>query len=457
MDAVASQKNDRREIFGWLAYDWANSVFFTTVVSALIGQYITALAQQAVGENGVVLSLGFLGTVTAKSLFPYSVGLSVFVQIFFLPLMGAIADYTNLKKTFLAIFCYLGVAACCLLFFIDGNLYLLGCVFFIVANLSAGASIVFYNSFLPDITDENTRDKISSWGFAAGYISGSLVLVANLLLLQNAESLGISINMAVRICLLTAGVWWGGFALITFALVKQRPSERETPKNKNFISAGFSELGGTFRELFKLKHTLIFLIAYLLYNDGIQTVISQSGVFLTQELFVAKGLEIDTSFLLIALLIAQVVGLFGALAFERIARVSSTKTAIIISLVIWSAIVIYAYKFLSTTTEAYVMSAFIGFVLGGSQALSRSLFSKMIPQGRESAFFGIYEISERGTSWIGPVVFGFVAQMTNSYRQAILALIFFFIVGSVILFFTDTTRAIREAGNFTEDEPEKAI
>jgi len=452
MDTTVPKKNNRREIFGWLAYDWANSVFFTTVVSALIGQYITALAQAAVGENGVVLSLGFFGTVTAKSLFPYSVGFSVFVQIFFLPLLGAIADYTNLKKTFMAFFCYLGVVACCLLFFVDGSLYLMGCVFFIVANLSAGASIVFYNSFLPDISDENQRDKVSSWGFAVGYVSGSLILVANLLLLQNAESLGISINMAVRICLLTAGVWWGGFALITFALVKQRESVRESPKGKNFLAAGFSELGETFRELFKLKHTLLFLIAYLLYNDGIQTVISQSGVFLSQELFVAKGLEIDTSFLLIALLIAQIVGLFGALAFERISRLTSTKTAIIISLVIWSIIVIYAYKFLSSTTEAYIMSGFIGFVLGGSQALSRSLFSKMIPKGRESAYFGIYEISERGTSWIGPVVFGFVAQMTNSYRQAILALIFFFIVGSVILFFTNTNRAIREAGNTPPEE-----
>ncbi len=452
MENVKLEKNNPREIFGWLAYDWANSVFFTTVVSALIGEYITALAQSAVGENGVVLSLGVFGTVTAKSLFPYSVGLSVFLQIFFLPLMGAIADYTNLKKTFMAFFCYLGVIGCCLLYFVEGNLFLLGCVFFIVANLSAGASMVFYNSFLPDITDEKSRDKVSSWGFAAGYFSGSLILVANLLLLKNVETIGITTGLAVRICLLTAGIWWGAFALLTFYLVKQRPSQRRIPPGKNFIQAGFSELGETFRELFKLKYTLTFLIAYLLYNDGIQTVISQSSIFLSQELFVSKGLKTDTSFLLIALLIAQVVGLFGALAFERIARFTSAKTAIIISLVIWSIIVIYAYAVLDSVTEAYVMSGAIGFVLGGSQALSRSLFSKMIPKGRESAFFGIYEISERGTSWIGPVVFGLVAQLTNSYRQAILALIFFFIAGSIILFFADTNRAIRDAGNTAPEE-----
>jgi len=219
-DSLQFPKNDRKEIFGWLMYDWANSVFFTTVVSALLASYVTALAQAAVGENGVVLDLGFLGSVTAMSLFPYAVGVSVFAQVFFLPLMGAIADYTNLKKKFLAFFCYLGSFATCLLFFVDGNLYLMGTLFFIVANLAAGASIVFYNSYLPDITDEALRDKVSSWGFATGYISGSLMLVFNLILLSYAEDLGITINMAVRICLLSAGLWWGGFSLFTFALLK---------------------------------------------------------------------------------------------------------------------------------------------------------------------------------------------------------------------------------------------
>ena len=449
---LENTKNNSREIFGWITYDWANSVFFTTVVGVLIGQYITTLAQQAVGENGVVFSVGGYNLVTAKSLFPYSVGLSVFLQIFFLPVMGAIADYTNLKKTFMAFFCYLGAFTCCLLFFIQGNLYVLGAVFFIISNLSAGASIVFYNSFLPDITTEDKRDKVSSWGFAAGYISGGLVLFANLVFLNYAESLGVSVGVAVRICILTAGIWWGGFALLTFFLVKRRNPVREAPAGKNYVAAGMGELIATFRELFNLKHTLMFLIAYLLYNDGIQTVITSSSIFISQELFIARGLEVDNTVLIIAFLIAQIVAFIGALVFERIAHFTNSKIAIIISLVIWSAIVIFAYGFLYTLTQAYIMSGLIGFVLGGSQALSRSLFSKMIPHGRESAYFGIYEISERGTSWLGPVVFGFVAQMTDSYRPAILALIVFFIVGSIILLFTDTDQAIREAGNVIPQE-----
>lgn len=446
------RKNDPKEIFGWLVYDWANSVFSTTVAGVLIGDYLTVLAQNAVGENGVIFSLGGYDLVTAKSMFTYSVGLSVFFQIFFLPVLGAIADYTHLKKTFMAFFCFLGAIACCLLFFVQGNLYLLGCAFFIVSNLSFGAAVVFYNSFLPDITTEDQRDKVSSWGFAAGYLSGAIVLVANLIFLKNADALGITVDYAVRICLLVSGLWWGGFALVTFALLKQRQPERSVPIGKNYLSAGLGELKETFRELYKLKHTLRFLIAYLLYNDGIQTVIAASSIFLSQELFVSRGLVTDRSVLFIAFLIAQIVAFFGAIVFERIAHFTSAKTAIIISLVIWSGVVIYAYGYLNTIGQAYVMSGMIGFVLGGSQALSRSLFSKMIPRGRESSFFGIYEISERGTSWIGPIVFGLVAQLTNSYRPAILALIVFFVVGSLILIFTDTDRAVREAGNLTPGE-----
>ena len=288
-------------------YDWANSVFSTTVVGVLIGDYITVLAQKAVGENGVVFSLGGYDLVTAKSVFSYSVGLSVFLQIFFLPIMGAIADYTHLKKTFMAFFCFLGVIACCLLYFIQGNLYVLGCVFFLVSNLSFGASVVFYNSFLADITTEDQRDKVSSWGFAAGYASGFIVLLGNLWFLKKCESYGISTEMAVRLCLLFSGLWWGGFAFLTFGLVKQRQPEREVPEGKNYLSAGLAELKETFIELFKLKHTLRFLTAYLLYNDGVQTVITASSIFLSQELFVARGLETDRTVLIIAFLIAQFV------------------------------------------------------------------------------------------------------------------------------------------------------
>ncbi|MBE7516476.1 MAG: MFS transporter [Chloracidobacterium sp.] len=440
-------KNDRREIFGWLCYDWANHSFFTLVLGVLIGEYLTSLAQRSVGDNGAILSFGGYGLVTAKSLYSYSVGISVFLQVFFLPTLGAIADYTHLKKTFLAVFCYLGAFACALLVFAGEGHYLFGALLFILANLGAGASIVFFNSFLSDITTEDMRDKVSSWGFAAGYLGGIATLIVGFLILYNAERFGLSRVEAERLCFLAAGIWWGGFSIFTLLLLKTRLPAREAPAGKSYLAIGISELTDTFRELFRLKRTFHFLLGYLLYNDGIQTVIAMSAVFLSQELFESRGIETDRIVLLIAFFLAQIFGFIGALLFERIANFTSTKTAILISLAIWSLIVIYAYGFLENTTEAYIMSAAIGLVLGGSQALSRSLFSQMIPKGRESAFFGLYAISERGTSWIGPLVFGLVAQLTNSYRPAILCLIAFFVIGSIILFFTNTKQAIIDAGN----------
>src|SRR5436305_3905543 len=196
-------RNDRREIFGWMMYDWANSAFQTTVVTALAGPYLTALAQSAVGENGVVLHLGPMASVTAKSLFPYCIAVSVFLQIFLLPTLGAVADYTHLKKPLMAAFCYAGATATALLFFVFGNRYLAGALLLIGANLSFGASIVLYNAYLNDITTEDRRDAVSSRGYALGYLGGGLLLAGNLALVSFADALGISQGMAVRVSLLS--------------------------------------------------------------------------------------------------------------------------------------------------------------------------------------------------------------------------------------------------------------
>jgi len=440
-------RNDRREIFGWMMYDWANSAFQTTVVTALAGPYLTALAQGAVGENGVVLHLGPIASVTAKSLFPYCIAVSVFLQIFLLPILGAVADYTHLKKPLMAAFCYAGAAATALLFFVFGNRYLAGALLLIVANLSFGASIVLYNAYLNDITTEDRRDAVSSRGYALGYLGGGLLLAGNLALVSFADALGISQGMAVRVSLLSAGLWWGGFAAITFALLKPRAPVRRITGARSPVAMSLGELANTFRELRRLPHTLRYLIAYMAFNDGIQTVISIASVFLAQELFVAQGRPVSDSFLMGLILMVQFVAFFGSLLFERIAAAVGTKRAILLSLVIWTAVVVYAYGFLQSIPEAWLMGGVIAVVLGGSQALSRSLFSQMIPAGREASFFGLYEISERGTSWIGPLIFGAVVGATNSYRQAILSLIVLFILGIVVLAMTDTDRAVRDAGN----------
>ena len=438
-----ADKNDKREIFGWKMYDWANSAFYTTVVGALFSPYLTRLAQAAVGENGVVLDLGPLGAVTAKSLPTLCVSISVGAQVFLLPILGALGDYSDLKKRMMALFCYIAVLANCLMFFIKDNLYLAGGLLFIVANVCFGASNVFYNAFLPEITTEDQADKVSSRGYAYGYLGGAILLVFNLLLVLRAEQLGISTGLAVRLSLLSAGLWWGGFAIITFALLKRRPMKKQLPPGKGYISAGFSEIVSTFKELRRLPLTARYLLGYLIYNDGIQTVIFAASAFLEQELFPGG----NPVFLLEIFVMVQFVAVPGALLFERLAYMIKTKNTIIVSLIIWATIVIYANRFLHTVAEAWVLSAAIALVLGGSQALSRSLFAKMIPAGKEASFFGLYEVSERGTSWMGPLLFSIVIARTGSYRAALLSLIFFFVVGLVVLWITDTDRGIREAGN----------
>ncbi|MCC6988231.1 MAG: MFS transporter [Acidobacteria bacterium] len=424
-------------------YDWANSAFTTTVVTVFAGPYLTALAQAAVSDNGVVMTIGPLA-VTAKSLFPYCVAVSVFLQVLLLPVLGPVADFTDRKKPLMAGFCAVGVAATSLLFFVTAERYLLGGLLFIVANLCFGASLVLYNAFLNDIASPDRRDRVSSRGYAWGYLGGGLLLALNLGFMTLREPLGISQGMAVRLSLLSAGLWWGVFSVFSFARLRRRPSAVPRPTG-SLLVAGVIGLGGTIRELKRLPHTRRYLLAYMAYNDGIQTVISVSSVVLAQELFVARGLPVDDAFLIGLVLMIQFVAFGGALLFERLAQRLGTKVALLLSLAVWSALVVFAYASLETKAQAWGMGAVLGVVLGGSQALSRSLYSLMIPHGREASFYSLYEISERGTSWVGPLIFGAVVGATGSYRQAILSLIVLLIGGMVLLLATDTERAVDEA------------
>lgn len=453
MEESIIKPNQPREIFGWMLYDWANSAFYTTVIAVLLGPYLVAMAEASVGKDGLILDL-WLFRVTTGGFPAFCLAISVVSMVVFLPVLGAIADYTHLKKRLMAIFCYLGVVASSLLFFVTGDSYIIGGILMIIANIGFAAANVFYNAFLVDIATEDKRDRVSSYGYGAGYIGGFLMLIGNLAIIEFSDSLGMTKGIAVRVSFLIASLWWGVFAFISFRLIRNRNAAKAIPENRTIVTIGFAELWETLKELRRLRYTALFLIAYLFYNDGIQTVILQSSVFLSQELFTSAEREasMDQGFLIIIFLIAQFSAFVGALGFERLARWIGAKWTILLSLGIWCAIVIYAYGFLSSRTQAYVMAVFIGLVLGSAQALSRSLYSQMIPLGRESAFFGLYEISEKGTSWMGQLLFTIIIGATGSFRQAILGLIVFFVVGSVLLLFTNTERAIHEAGNLTPEE-----
>jgi len=429
--------NDRRELFGWYIYDWANSAFYTTVVTVFLGPYLTAVAKAAADAEGFIHPLGM--KIRPGSFFSLAVFLSVFLQMIFLPLLGAISDYSNLKKQLLMFFAYTGSFATMGLYFLDGDRYWLGGVLFVIANLSIGASLVFYNAYLNDVASPDRRDSVSSIGFAWGYVGGGLLLAANLVLVSKAESLGLSTGHAVRISFLSAGLWWAVFTLVPMALLKRRRAVLSLPPGENRISVGFKQLKHTIKGLTRYPQTLLFLLAFLLYNDGIQSVIALASQFGSEEL----GLDIQT--LTTTVLIVQFVAFFGATIFNFIAKKVGTKRAIIISLIIWVGTIIYAYAALKTARDFMIMGAVIGLVLGGSQALSRSLYSLMIPEGKEAEYFSLYEVSDKGTSWLGPLLFALAFQFTDSYRLSILSLIIFLIVGLTLLLFVNVDKAIKEA------------
>ncbi len=436
--------NDKREITGWMMYDWANSAFSTTVVTALLGPYIQALAEaspEPIRLFGTIIQPGVI--------YPAAVSLSVVLQVFFLPLLGTIADYTRLKKRMLLAFAYTGAFATILLFFVKMDMpffgtqgaVVVGSLLFIIANLAFGAAIVFYNSFLPQIVSPDRRDEVSSRGWALGYLGGGLLLALNLVLfmLMNDQSL------AARISIASAGVWW---VVFTFLFPHKRLVQRNPERDRhgvNLFTHGVKQLWNTFGELWrKYPMTLRYLIAYLVYNDGIQTVIVIAAPFVAHEL----GIALDM--ILVLVLMIQFMAFGGALLFGLMAQRIGAKRAIMISLVIWSGIVIYAYFFLNNEIQLFVMGAVLALVLGGSQALSRSLFSQMIPPDHEAEYFGFYEISERGTSWLGSSAFALALQLTDSYRIAIVSLIVFFLAGLLLLSQVDVRRAITEAGNSAE-------
>lgn len=431
--------DNRREQIGWYFYDWANSAFATTVISVFLGPYLTSVTKAAADETGFVHPLGI--PVAAGSFYPYLVSLSVLGQVVFLPILGAIADFSQRKKQFLGLCAYVGSLATIGLYFVDGGRYLLGGVLFLIANLAFGASIVFYNAMLPEIAEADERDTVSSYGWALGYLGGGLLLALNLVLVTWADRFGLTTGAAARISLASAGLWWALFTLIPLATIRNRRAVRRLPPGARYLSVGFTQLRRTLGSARQYPQTLVFLLAYLLYNDGIQTVIALTSQFGQEEL----GLPLST--LTIAVLMVQFVAMIGALLFDRIARLVGTIRAIALSLVIWIGTVAYAYGWLRTSGEFYALAAAIAVVLGGSQALSRSVYSLMIPRGQEAEYFSLYEVSERGTSWLGPLFFGLALQFTGSYRIAILSLVVFFIAGLVLLMLVDLGKAVAEAGN----------
>ncbi|MFC3743876.1 MFS transporter [Paractinoplanes deccanensis] len=439
-----------RERRGWYMYDWANSAFQTTVITVFLGPFLTTVTEIAAGCplgtddcTGRVHPLGI--TVAAGSFYPYVVSLSVLLTVFVLPVMGAVADRAPRKKPLLAAAAFTGAAATIAMAFVTGDRYLLGGVLFLIANISFGAAIVVYNSFLPQLAGPDDRDRLSSRGWAIGYLGGGLLLAFNLVAVTVLSIDGNdqrTLDIA-RWCIVSAGIWWAAFTVVPLLWLKEHPGAAATAAHGgNVLTDGFKQLGRTIRGIRAYPLTLFFLLAYLIYNDGIQTVITLASQYGTEEL------DLEQSTLIITILIVQFLAFGGALLLGAMAARVGAKRTVLFSLALWLAVIIAAYWLPAGEPLPFMLlGAAIGLVLGGSQALSRSLFSQLIPAGKEGEYYGFYEISDKGTSWLGPLAFGLIFQLTNSYRVGIVSLVVFFLVGGILLAFVPMRRAITEAGN----------
>ncbi len=439
----------RKEQRAWYFYDWANSAYVTTVATVLFAPYLTAVAETAAcGAAGTDAApcradLHVFGVaVSPGSLVFYVVTLATVFSALILPVVGAVADRSPRKKAIMARFAWLGSGFAACMFGVTGDSWQLGAGLLFAANLCLGSSLVVYDAILCDVATPDERDQVSSRGWALGYLGGGLLLAVNLTVVTLHDSLGLEKAMAVRVCLLSAALWWAAFTVIPYRGIKDRPSLAKTPEPGGIVRQSFGQLWATLREMRAFPMTLTFLVAYLFFNDGIQTVIVSSSTYGQRQL------GFGTQTLIATILLVQFVALGGALLFGRIATRHGSKKTITGGLVGWMAIVVVAYFLPREQIAPFLaMAVGIGLVLGGTQALSRSFYSQLIPRGREAEYFSLYQACERGTSWLGTLTFGLVHQWTDSYRPAILALIVFFAVGLTLLVRVDTRRGIAAAGN----------
>lgn len=416
-------------------YDWANSAYSTVIAGAVLPVYF---------ESEVVGDAGWRG-FSGESLWAFATGGAALFLFLLMPVLGAMADYTAAKKRFLMAFAYGGALMTLLLFFARSGDVALTLVLFLLAQVGFVAGNVFYDGFLPDITTLDTIDRVSARGYALGYIGGGLYLALSLAFITFSESMGITTGLATRVSIAGVAVWWAVFARFAFSRLRETGVAQSLPDRYRtnqpiwaLLRAGFARTWATAKKLRSFPQLLLFVAAFILFNDGVQTTINVSGVY-------ASGtLDLDVTVIAATFLIVQFVAFGGALLFGWLASRVGTKQAIIGSLAVWIVIAVAAY-FLPVGQAAPFMAvgAVIGLVLGGTQALSRSLYGSMIPEAASAEFYGFFSVFSKFSAIFGPIIFGIVTSITGSGRQAILSVIVFFVFGALLLSRLDVDEARR--------------
>ena len=423
--------NQKKQINGWAMYDWANSVYSLVITSTIFPIYFNNVTSTDESDKVIFFGIEVINTV----LYSYSLSASFLIIAFLSPLLSGMADYGGKKLSFLKFFAYLGSASCFLLYFFDGSSVEYGIILAAMASIGYAGSIVFYNAYLPEITTPDKFDFVSAKGFSLGYIGSVIMLIVNLAMISSPETFGLAdAGEASRISFLMVGVWWAGFAQITFARLPNNPHGRK-PEGSLF-KKGYREIRKVFESLRELDTMKRFLLSFFFYSMGVQTTMYLAASFGDKEL------KLSGDQLILTVLIIQLVAIMGSYLFAYLSRLKGNKLSLQVMIIIWIGICILAY-FVYTPTEFYILAFLVGMVMGGIQSLSRATFSKLIPANTidNTSYFSFFDVAEKLAIVIGTFSYGVIEQLTGSMRNSTIALGSFFVLGFIFLWFTKMPKA----------------
>jgi UMF1 family MFS transporter len=437
-----------RERLGWVLYDWADSAFVLCVITVIGSAYFVGVFEAEAERAGALkvgdaLALAIGGVaVTAEAAWSFIIAASALIVALSSPLLGAIADATGSKKRFLQVYCLSGALATAALWW--GLPWWAVGLMILIGNIGFEGGIVFYNAFLPEIAPPGEQDLVSSWGYALGYIGGVIVLIAALLFLVPGALVAQLGN--VRDSFILVALWWGGFAWITFSALQERPGRARWREAVAVVRAAGRELAATVHGIGRYPNAALFLLAFLFYNDGIATLISNATPYALQNVYLDRTLteKVGLSQLIPAIILVQLVAFPGSLWCGWLAARYGEKRTIYFTLAVFTAVVAYG-QVIQVVSEFYVMAALIGLVLGGAQAISRSLFASLIPRGKNAEFFAFFALSAKFSAMIGPLTYGLILLLTGSTREALLSLVAFFVLGGTILAAVNVQRGREQA------------
>jgi UMF1 family MFS transporter len=409
----------KREMLSWCLYDWAYSSFATIIISAVLPVYYSRVAAGDLPGNAATVHWG------------YTTVIALIVSVLLAPVMGAVADYSGIKKRLLLLFAAVGIFSTALLYYVTSGDWLMASVLFIFGNVGFSMSEVFYNSILPSVAGPEEIDRVSVMGYALGYFGGGVLLAIDIGIIQIMEDKA----LATRISFITVSVWWALFTIPLIMNVREPAVTNRQRMDGNILTAGFKRLSATFSELRKYRELFLFLAAFWIYNDGIGTIIKMATIY-------GAEIGISETALIGALLMTQFVGIPFSFAFGRLARWIGAKNSIMFGLFVYTAISVASY-FMETALHFFILAFLVGTVQGGTQALSRSLYGSMLPKEKTAEFFGFYGMSSKFAGIVGPLVFAVVSQVAGTSRLSIFSLVVFFIGGALALSRVDVERGVR--------------